>query len=733
MVQGSGTWARALVDVGSVADNTIARIPPRGVRGFCKLLPSSHLLPRQIVSLLNGEKLVGGGETAADTINALGTVNGRQLLAGADQVAMLKEHIRSYQARPEDRADLLPRIRQIEQLMLHKHAGYLIGNQCVDFQKQDGTTEIEEAIMANTVERRLNDLLLMEEKEGRLLVNRQPIYVSTVSNFTNFLDLSRKALRSLEVGIPVVILGRRQTSQHSYRWTQLLVDLCCDAGVDPGMITFLSCSLDDIKDITESCQASTGNLYTTCSRSMAAEIKASYPKTIASTGGPNTLVCLDWDSETANHAAVVDAIARSAAIESAGQCTALRHCVVPASMADDDCLRVFDNVLHLDSAESAIQNATFAGVFANHKATAEPPHGSDTEAGSYQRHDTVDAFVKIRHDDLPTPGMEEFWRKVVVDFTKMDLQTVNPVNGQRRADDRQLNRLVAWLNKNQPISLAINGPRQEALVLGLKLWERTALVVNTIGSSDDPNMPPAMTCQARPQDAECFGEFPPRSSMSTFTTFPVVVPSSNPSYDAVYSAEYLNSRASPLSEYMLKSTRALLDAVREDAVRGYCVLLIEYLQNATRSNPKEGADTSRTVLWGIQRPPLGTTSVIRCGRDCTWDSVAPIYVIFHATSARDHAELSIDPDNIDLVTLCSTRKLPHVVETEAEFAQRCASRDDVFHSVRASDEETRAGFPMVGNFVSLYLPFGHVKSTMAKDEEFAFRARMTDKWLITLF
>jgi hypothetical protein len=153
----------------------------------------------------------------------------------------------------------------------------------LDFQKQDGVTEIEESIMANTVERCLNDLLLKDESAGKLVVNRLPIYVSTVSNFTNFLDLSRKVLRMLECGIPIVILGRTQVAQHSFRWSKLLVSLCKDEGIDPSMVTFASCSLDDIKSIIRSCRV--GNLYATCSRQLAAEIKASYPKTIASTGG----------------------------------------------------------------------------------------------------------------------------------------------------------------------------------------------------------------------------------------------------------------------------------------------------------------------------------------------------------------------------------------------------------------------------------------------------------------
>jgi hypothetical protein len=658
-----------------------------------------------MVSLLKGQELSGGdSQEAIDTVNALGVKNGRQILATVPQVQELKDHIRTFQS---PYTDLRPQIRQIEEDIFTNHAGFLIGNQCIDFQKQDGITEIEEAIMANTIERRLNDLLLRDEAASVLTINRKPIYVSCVSNFTNFLDLSRKTIRSLEVGIPCVILSRSNTSQHPYRWVRLLNQLLAEHDVDPGMLTFLSCSLPDIQDITTSCAASTGNLYTTCSRELAATIKSTYPNTIASTGGPNTLVATEFNPK------IAEAIRTSATIESSGQCTALRMAVVPTSTSDEELEGVFDSVEQIKAAPDAVQESVFAGVFAKHTGSGEP------DSPNYSAHETVDAFWKIGND-LPAPGINEFWRKVAVDFSRLDLV---------KDETKSVARLADWLNENQPISLAVNGPRKQAINMGISLFEKTGMVVNTIGSSDNDSMPPALTCQARPQEGEIFGEFPPRSKLHTFTKFPVVVPSSNPSYDTEYTEDYLQSQT--INKYMGKGAKVLLEQIKNDSIRGFCIVLIEYLQDVCKLNPKEGYGKSRTALWGMQRPPLGSRTSLRCSSDATWDDVAPIHLLFWTTNARDQVELSIDPQNSKLISFCKEHKLPHVEETESAMTERLESRSDVFNSVAISGPMT--SFPMVGQFVSLYFPLGHIKSTMPNDEEFAFYARLSDKWINTLF
>ncbi len=630
---------------------------------------------------MNGKELRGG--VTVDTIDALGEKNGRQEYATADQIQAIKEHLQTYRSPGND---LRQPLRRIEQKLLNEYAGFLIGNQCLDFQKQDGITELEESIMANHVERNLNDLVLRDEQDGKIQVNRKPIYVSAVSNFTNFLDLFRKTIRSMELGIPCVVLGRSNTVQHSYRWTKLLMELCQDEGVDARMITYLSCPVDDIKDITHSCQEFTGNLYSTCSRQLAEAIKSGYPNTVASTGGPNTLVTTEWTEP------VMRAIRMSATIESSGQCTALRHVVAPAETSEEDVTRMLDGTVSVSSATEAMKMGAFDGVFANHKGSVPGP--SDV---GYKRHPTVDASYRVANN-FPPNDIEEFWRKVVVDVSAIDVES-------------NLEGLADWLNTNQPISVAVNGnTREQSMEIGFWLWEHTGLVVNTIGSPGNP----ALTCQARPQEGEVFGEFPPRRFLHRYTKFPVVVPSATPAYDATYTTKYLIEQS---QVQVAGRIGIFLDDLTIDMVKGYCVNLYEYLLNATIENPKRGFGSSRTAVWGLQRPPLGTTTYIVC--NTSFNDMAPSLFLFFATNAKD--QVVVVTEKGEIKSLC----LKHGIETVGAVDKHSLSPGDNYQEIVGPMDT----FPMVGHFITTLFPVGHIKSTMSNDDEFLARVTILQKWL----
>jgi len=170
-----------------------------------------------VCTLIRGQALKKGD--IVDTVDAFGNINGKQILATPEVVNQVVDHVKGLSPGKDYRAA----IRRIEERLLSEHAAFLIGNQALDFYKQDGVTEIEESIEANVVERKLNDLLLEDELAGRVRIQRHTALVGCVSNFSNFLDLCRKSLRNIELGIPVLILSRSNTTQHIYRWVQLLL------------------------------------------------------------------------------------------------------------------------------------------------------------------------------------------------------------------------------------------------------------------------------------------------------------------------------------------------------------------------------------------------------------------------------------------------------------------------------------------------------------------------------
>lgn len=647
-----------------------------------------------VATILNGEVLMGGEEV--ETIDAFNGVNGKQVLATQAQLQSVRTHIKTF-VPPSD--DYREGIRRIEQVFLGEKAGALIGNQSVDFKKQDGVTEMEESVEANHVERNLNDLLLADERAGNVAIGRQPAFVGCVSNFSNFLDLFRKSLRNIELGVPVVVLSRSNTTQHMFRWFQMLQTLMAAEGIPLGMITYISCGIEDQRTIFRENQGSP--LYFTGSRPVAAAIKEVLPKLIASTGGPNTMVATSLSD------GVAAAAQMSTLIENSGQCTAMRHLVVPDCTEADITQRIWgENVPTHSSAAEALAQGQFAALLDGHPTNANSP------GEGYTTHEKLPLAYRLS-TTLPPDDIDEMWRQGFLDVT---------TTGEAAfGSDEMVEDLSAWLNQHQPICLAVNGDNS----LLKKLWERSGMVVNTAGGEGDA--PECLTAQARPQDGECFGEFPPRHELTKYTQFPAIVPSSTPGYNTCITDSALESAAA-------HCPGGLIAVCASSKTVGYAGVLAAYLADACGAHPGK-ASASRTSLYGLQRPPLnGKKTILRLDASVSPDDAAVYIVPFALTNARDSLEFSVAPDGSATYAALQKSGLLEGIdaltdETDIALKARVAATKPFNVITPPTLGQGDPAYPLPAHFVSNLFPVGHVKSTLPNDAAFAELLSGSEKWL----
>jgi hypothetical protein len=245
-----------------------------------------------------------------------------------------------------------------------------------------------------------------------------------------------------------------------------------------------------------------------------------------------------------------------------------------------------------------------------------------------------------------------------------------------------------------------------------------------------------LTAQARPQDAEIFGEFPPRHQLSTYTKFPVVGPSSTPGYDAAYTDDFLVQQASATSPKGLSYADTFIEHVKDARVRGYLRVNLAYLSEAA-CGPREGHGKKRTSLWGLQRPPLGAhgATVLRAALSTSFDDLSVPLLPFVVTNARSQVTVSVHPQNAAVLNalhavnavLPSQDQVKIVAQTdqEFEFAKRIQAPWNVVVPGKCE-------FALVGHYISLLFPLGHIKCTRSNDRQFVNYFKSSPKWLWTL-
>lgn len=657
---------------------------------FLKNFDAKSWYDDPIVTILQGKKLLGG--PVQKTKDAFEKENGSQILATDAQAEEVRRHIHTYRPPKVDYRDEFRRIDAA--FMSLPLAGQIIANQALDYRKQDGITEVVEAKEANVVEQRLNDALLEDEIAGKVKIIRWPAFIGCVSNFSNFLDLSRKVMRNMELGVPVVVLSRNNTTQHMYRWTVLLLDLMRKENVDLGLLTFFSCVRKQKTAVFKACPECPA--YFTCSRDVAEDVKKTLPKIMSSTGGPNTMVTGSLTP------AVSTALRYSAMIENKGQCTAMRHFVLPECTEGiiDDIFRPTPVINH---PLEALESGHFAGLYAGEKYEQSPGY----------KHLPSQPLIQFRMGRTPPADIDEKWREPIVDVTA-------PTAAEFRTDAFQ-RKLCDWLIKEQPITLAVNGDDD----LAMSIFERTGLVVYTVGTLEQPGL----TAQARPQDGECFGEFPPRSQLEKFTHLPVIIPSSTPGYNTEYTEKHLLEMAEGAYPPALEYCDDLFRGCSPQAL-GMVKILCAYLADACGPKRGHGYDKgARTSLFGLQRPPIldDSPTVLRAAASASFDQVAPILAPFYVTNARPQLQVSVDPASGIAQDLARFTGVKIITEDVAAFGQRLGT----FLPYNVVTVEGKKEFePLLAfHWVSRLFGMGHIKSVKPRDDAFLAKFSKSKKWL----
>lgn len=454
---------------------------------------------------------------------------------------------------------------------------------------------------------------------------------------------------------------------------------------------------------------------------------------------------------------VAEAIRLSATIENAGQCTALRHAVVPCKLpAASNALKPTPLAA---SATDALGEAQFAALLAE----AAPREGGPGFAPSP---DAADGWVSVTPatgatdgaaahvrwrgaaegapPPMPPAELEEHWRRATVDFSA-------PPSAEALRSEAWLRALSDWLVAAQPISVAVSDDDPD-FRLALELFGRTAVVVFTAGTLELP----ALTCQARPQDGECFGEVPPRRSLRAHTAAPVIVPSPTPAYNTCYAPDVLADAGrawaadgAAAAAAAPPAARALAKLVKDDGVRGYLAELWSYLLDACTDNPKRGQGADRTSLFGLQAPPKGAgPTLVRISESDqaaaasaagALDGIAPHLFPFVASSASDAVCVSVAPEARAITAaLADAGVLPPsalAVESDTQFMARVSAErpfnvlDGGARREFARAQELLGGPPLAGQFVCSLLCFGHAKSTAPNDEAFVKAFTASPKWL----
>mmetsp|Transcript_77244 Transcript_77244/g.218439 ORF Transcript_77244/g.218439 Transcript_77244/m.218439 type:complete len:506 (+) Transcript_77244:99-1616(+) len=474
-----------------------------------------------------------------------------------------------------------------------------------------------------------------------------------------------------------------------------------EKGLPSYLLSYLSCSIEEQRRVMQACPLSP--MHFTGSREIAAKIKEVNPRLIASTGGPNTLVSTECTSKE-----IQNVVQMSNLIENKGQCTALRQWVCLSKGDDAKRSKISRETLEgmygemsqykADALES-VETGAFAGILRCAQNTNGDAQGKYSTLAA-----RPEVHFKINDNELPV-DIQEYWRRVHIDCTNLE--------------EAKVGELIAWLNNEQPITLAVN---DDGWDLKHKFFESTGLVVYTFGTKEKGY---GLTAQARPQDGEIFGEFPPRKGFEAISRYPMLNPLPCSAWNTVLTAEHLLGYAEKGSGAPA-AAKSIVGAIEDPKYKGYANLLVEYLTDSCASNPytvSKETGTGRTAYFGLQRPPIVEDyfTLINYGGAETKDLFLLHLLPFAITNSRDQCVVSLENGGDSLKDLVSSTLGIKVVDPKAPL--------NLFNDVRVDQAAKQFEFCLPFLFCAKLFCLGHCKSTVPNDDEFLKEFATSKKWL----
>jgi len=240
----------------------------------------------------------------------------------------------------------------------------------------------------------------------------------------------------------------------------------------------------------------------------------------------------------------------------------------------------------------------------------------------------------------------------------------------------------------------------------------------------------ALTAQARPQDGEVFGEFPPRKTLDDVSRYPMLNPVPCSTWNTVFSDEYLiqHSKDRVIDPKVGGMVESIMNKIESPQFRGYAQLITEYLSDSCASNPHSVSKDNgcgRTSYFGLQRPPIvnNYVTLINYGDTANKDLFLLHVLPFAITNSHSQCVVNLSNGGESLKELVTSSLGLKVIDSADVSGLR------LFNEINVNNVAKDFEFCLPFQFCSRLFCLGHCKSTIPNDDEFLTEFATSKKWL----